>query len=169
MFAVSPMLEFCTKTKTLLSSVFSVCGFAHSALQFSCVWSVDTCAYIKLMHFPSLPSSAHSIFTALWCSSVVKLNTYIPSPGPILALPSIARLTHLSQSHQGIENLDSTISEVLLTCVKSASSRRQVCEHPDSTISKVLTVIKWRIIIMLNRKLLEKQRYRTALLPMRYT
>ena len=35
---------------------------------------------------------------------------------------------------------------------------RQVCEHPDSTISKVLTVIKWRMITTLNRKLLEKQR-----------
>ena len=35
---------------------------------------------------------------------------------------------------------------------------RQVCEHPDSTISKVLTVIKWRMIMTLNRKLLEKQR-----------
>ena len=32
---------------------------------------------------------------------------------------------------------------------------RQVCEYPDST---VLTVLKWRMITMLNRKLLEKQR-----------
>ena len=32
---------------------------------------------------------------------------------------------------------------------------RQVHEYPDSTISKVL---KWRMITMLNRKLLEKQR-----------
>ena len=35
---------------------------------------------------------------------------------------------------------------------------RQIREYPDSTISKVLTVLKWWMIIMLNRKLLEKQR-----------
>ena len=31
-------------------------------------------------------------------------------------------------------------------------------EYPDSSISKVLTVLKWRMITTLNRKLLEKQR-----------
>ena len=35
---------------------------------------------------------------------------------------------------------------------------RQVRKHPDSTIPKVLTVIKWRMITTFNRKLLEKQR-----------
>ena len=35
---------------------------------------------------------------------------------------------------------------------------RQVCEYPDSNIFKVLTVLKWQMITMLNRKLLEKQR-----------
>ena len=35
---------------------------------------------------------------------------------------------------------------------------RQIREYPDSTISKVLTVLKWRMITTLNRKLLEKQR-----------
>ena len=34
---------------------------------------------------------------------------------------------------------------------------RQVRKYPDSTISKVLTVLKWRMITTLNRKLLEKQ------------
>jgi len=47
---------------------------------------------------------------------------------------------------------------------------RQICEYLDSTISKVLTVLKRRMITTLNRKLLEKQRVdRTALVPMRYT
>ena len=32
---------------------------------------------------------------------------------------------------------------------------RQICEYPDSTISKILTILKWQIITM---KLLEKQR-----------
>ena len=35
---------------------------------------------------------------------------------------------------------------------------RQVRKQPDSTLSKVLTVLKWRMITALNRKLLEKQR-----------
>ena len=34
----------------------------------------------------------------------------------------------------------------------------QIREYLDSTISEVLTVLKWRMITMLNRKLLEKQR-----------
>ena len=33
----------------------------------------------------------------------------------------------------------------------------QVCKYPNSTISKVLTVLKWQMIKTLNRKLLEKQ------------
>ena len=34
----------------------------------------------------------------------------------------------------------------------------QVREYPDSTISKVLTILKWWMITTFNRKLLEKQR-----------
>ena len=33
---------------------------------------------------------------------------------------------------------------------------RQIREYPDSTISKVLTILKWRMITTFNRKLLEK-------------
>ena len=40
-------------------------------------------------------------------------------------------------------------------------------EYPDSTISTILTVLKCRMITMLNRKVLEKQKLK--LLPMRYT
>ena len=43
-----------------------------------------------------------------------------------------------------------------LLCITD-SHTCQVREYPDSTISKVLTVLKWWMIIMLNRKLLEKQ------------
>ena len=32
----------------------------------------------------------------------------------------------------------------------------QIREYPDSTISKILTVLKWQMIMTLNRKLLEK-------------
>ena len=34
----------------------------------------------------------------------------------------------------------------------------QAHEYLESTISKVLTILKWRMITTLNRKLLEKQR-----------
>ena len=34
---------------------------------------------------------------------------------------------------------------------------RQVRKYPDSTISKVLTILKSRMITMFNKKLLEKQ------------
>ena len=34
----------------------------------------------------------------------------------------------------------------------------QIREYPDSIISKVLTVLKWWMIMTLNRKLLGKQR-----------
>ena len=34
----------------------------------------------------------------------------------------------------------------------------RVREYPESTVSKVLAVLKWRIITTLNRKLLEEQR-----------
>ena len=35
---------------------------------------------------------------------------------------------------------------------------RQIREYPDSTISMVLTILKWQMSTTLNRKLLEKQR-----------
>ena len=35
---------------------------------------------------------------------------------------------------------------------------RQVREYLDSSISKVLTILKWRMITTFNRKLLKKQR-----------
>ena len=52
-----------------------------------------------------------------------------------------------------------------LHCIK-IMDMRQVREYQDST---VLTVLKWRMITMLNRKLLESTGYRTALLSMKYT
>ena len=35
---------------------------------------------------------------------------------------------------------------------------RQVHEYPDTSISKVLTILKWRMTTMLNRKLLQMQK-----------
>ena len=46
---------------------------------------------------------------------------------------------------------------------------RQVREYPDSTISKVLTVLKWQISQRLIGNCWKSRGYRTALLPMRYT
>ena len=68
-------------------------------------------------------------------------------------------LTHLSSPHLGIETVGTMVQIIPgLHRIQSIMDMRQVREHPDSTISKVLTVIKWRTITMLNRKLLEKQR-----------
>ena len=44
-----------------------------------------------------------------------------------------------------------------LHLIQSIMDMHQVSEHPDSTISKILTIIKWQITT-LNRKLLEKRR-----------
>ena len=57
----------------------------------------------------------------------------------------------------------------IIARLHSIKDTRQVHEYPDSSISKVLTVLKWRMITTLNRKLLESREYRTALLPLRYT
>ena len=129
-----------------------VCGFCHSTLQsFKCV-SVcvergHTCAYTKLTFYLHHARHSCSIFTALWCGcSFVKLTFYLHHT-PIMAL---ARW-HNRQTMPGLHCITDT---------------RQVCEYPDSTKSKVLTVLKWWMITMFNRKLLEKQ---SVLLPMRYT
>jgi len=39
---------------------------------------------------------------------------------------------------------------------------RQVHEDPDSTISKILTILKWQMITTFNRKLLERQRVKNC-------
>ena len=72
-----PMLGFCTKIKTNFSSNGMYSVFVGLVTQLcspsnACVDRGHTlCAYMKPAHFPSSPSSAHSVFTALWCGSVV--------------------------------------------------------------------------------------------------
>ena len=53
----------------------------------------------------------------------------------------------LASRHNGTNN-------TRLHCIMDT---RQVREYPDSTISKVLTILKWRMITMFNKELLEKQ------------
>ena len=47
-----------------------------------------------------------------------------------------------------------------LHCIMDAC---RVREYPESTVSKVLAVLKWRIITTLSRKLLEEQRVESRL------
>ena len=47
---------------------------------------------------------------------------------------------------------------LVLHRIRSIMDTHQVREYPDSTISKVLIVLKWRMITTLNKKLLEKHR-----------
>ena len=45
-----------------------------------------------------------------------------------------------------------------LHCIRTIVDTHRVCNHPDSTVSKLLTVLRWRTIPTLDRKQLEKQR-----------
>ena len=130
------------------------------------------CVYINLtfrLHLASPPSpsgggawalneaSLHhawhtgcSVLTALWCGcSVVKLS----SPDPILALASMD--THLSSPHHRDHSWHNGTNNARTLPYHGHASVR---EYPFSTISKVLSILKWQIITTLNRKLLEKQR-----------
>ena len=128
----------------------SVLSLIFAVLQM-CVWHCvdhgNTCVYTNLSFHLHHARHSCSIFTALWCGcSFVKLTFYFHHT-PIMAL---ARW-HNGQTMPGLHCITDTC---------------QVCEYPDSTKSKVLTVLKWWMITMFNRKLLEKQ---SVLLPMRYT
>ena len=104
------------------------------------MYAGHTCVYTKLTF--RLHHARHSsfIFTALWCGcSFIKLAFYLHHTPPfwlwlvcttVQIMPGLHRITN--------------------TC--------QVREYPDFTISKVLTVLKWKMIMTFNRKLLEKQR-----------
>ena len=133
-----------------------------------CVERRHVCILVYKAHFRlSLPSSAHPIFTALCCGSIVKLNTFYLHQALSLGFAQW-RLTHLSSPRPGYRPVSTTVQIIPgLHRIQNIMDMRQVRKHLDSKISKVLTIIKWRIITTLNRKLLEKQRYRTALLPMR--
>ena len=151
-----PMLGFCTKRKKNFQvfsissngSVFSVSGFCYSALQsLKCVWvwcmdtrCVHTWSSLSVFTtFGSLAWHSSSVFTALLCGcSVVKLTFY------------------LHQTPFWLWLVTTTVQIIpKLHCIMNM---RQVRKHPDSTISKVWTVLKWQMITTLNRKLLEKQR-----------
>ena len=85
-FAVSPMLGFCKKNSGF-SQEMGVYSVFVGLLTQLCSSSLNVCVErghvcIHKAHFPSLPSSAHSIFTALWCGSVIKLNTFYLHQAP---------------------------------------------------------------------------------------
>ena len=125
--------------------VFSVCRFCHSAFQSfkSVCGSIrvergHTCVYTKLTF--RLHHTQHScfIFTALWCGcSFVNLPSIFTTPPSWLWLVGTT-----VQTMPGLHHITDT---------------RLICKYPDCTISKVLTVLKWRMITTFNRKLLEKQ------------
>ena len=104
------------------------------------MYAGHTCVYTKLTF--RLHHARHSsfIFTALWCGcSFINLAFYLHHTPPswlwlvsttVQIMPGLHRITNTCQVH----------------------------EYPDSTISKVLTELKWKMITTFNRKLLEKQR-----------
>ena len=107
-----------------------------------------------IMHHARYSSS---VFTALWCGcSVEKLTFFFHQTPSWLWLvwtnsPVFIPTSVWTSRHNGTNNAWTPLyPKYLDTC--------HVCEYPNSTISKVLTVLKLWIITMLNRKLLEKQR-----------
>jgi len=119
-----------------------------------CVWSMDTRAYTKLTFCLHYVRHTCSVFTALWCGcSVVKRTFYPISCQLWLVWTNLP--VRLSSPHPCIDQSAQIMPR--LHRIQSIMDVCQVREYPDSTISKVLTVLKWWIITKLNRKLLEKQ------------
>ena len=97
-----------------------------------------TCVCTKLIFRLHHARYSCCIFTALWCGcSFVKLAFYLQHTPSWLWLVGTA-----VQTMSGFHRI---------------TDMRQVHEYPDSTISKVLTILKWWLIMTFNRKLLEKQ------------
>ena len=162
--------------------VFNVCHFCHSALQsFKCV-CVCVCVCVERGHtcvYTKLTFHLHHACTAFLSS---------PHPPSWLWLvgttvQTVPGLHHITDTHQVHEYPDSTISKKYVKwrtittfnrkllekqSVKNSFASYEVhSEYPDSTISKILTVLKSRMITTLNRKVLEKQKLQ--LLPTGYT
>ena len=140
-----------------------------------CVWSVDTRVYTQ---------SSLSIFTTL--GTAVLSSPHPPSWLWLVGttIQTVSGLHHITDMCQVRKYPDSTISKkydhikmvddydhikmVEKQSIKNSFASYEVhSEYPDSTISKILTVLKSRMIITLNRKVLEKQKLQ--LLPTRYT
>ena len=121
--------------------VLSVCRFCHSALQsFKCVCGAWTHVCIHKGHFPSSPPSVQLFY--LHCTLVwlfIRKTCLLSSPHPPSWLWLVATMVQIMP---GLHHITDT---------------HKVREYPDSTISKVLTVLKWWMITTFNRKLLEKQ------------
>ena len=142
--------------------VYSVfVGFCHSALQsFECVCVERGHVCIHKARFPSSPRSTQLF--CLHCTLVwlfICKSQLLSSPDPILDLAN-SPVFIVWTSHEVVTTVQimPRLHRIMDTC--------QVCEYLDSTMSKVLTILKWQMITTLNRNLLG---YRTTLLPMRYT
>ena len=93
-----------------------------------------------------------SVSSALWCGcSVVNL----PSLFTIPHLGLYGR-THLSSPQSGYRPVGTMVQTI--PGLHHITDMRQVHEYPESSISKVLTMLKWWNTTMLKRKLQEKQR-----------
>ena len=137
-----------------------VCGFRQSALQsFKCMcgaWTHTVCAHIKLtfhLHH-ALYSCSVSVFTALWCGcSVVKVTFYLHQTSSWLWLVWTNSPVFTPPRYGPVGTTVQMMPR--LHCIWSIVDTCQVREYPDSTIS---TVLKWQMIMTLNRKLLKEQR-----------
>ena len=147
---------------TQLCSPSNVCGW---------VWMHIVC--IHKAHFPSSSRLAQLFCLHCTLAWLYSCGTYISSPDPILALSSMNLLTCLPTSDQGMDKRTSWHNVQImprLHRIQSIVDTHRVCQYLDPTISKLLTILKWRMIPTLNRKQLEKQRVEPhCSLAMRYT
>ena len=107
------------------------------------------------IHKARFPSSLRS--TQLFCLHCTLVWLFIcksqllSSPDPILDLAN-SPVFMVWTSHEVVTTVQimPRLHRIMDTC--------QVCEYPDSTMSKVLNILKWWMITTLNRNLLENQR-----------
>ena len=121
-----------------------------------CVECGHTCVYRYTKLTFRLHHAQHSctVFTTLWCGcSVIKLTLYLHQAPSWLWLVWTNSPVFTPPGYRSV----GTTSQIMPR-LRHIMDTHQFLEYPDSTISKILTVLKWQIITMLNRKLLEKQR-----------
>ena len=98
----------------------------------------------------------HVSYFSAWCLVFVSgMGRWWVTEGPMVG-PSEAYAIH--PTHIVHATRVWTSQQNIMPGLHCNVNTRQVSEHPDCTIFKVLTILKWRMMTTVNRKLLENQR-----------
>ena len=139
----------------VLHSVFTV--WSLSLQSFKCVRvekGHTLCAHTKLTFCLHHTRHTCTVFTVLWCGcSVVKLTFYLHQTPFWLWLVWTDSPAFTPPGYRPVGTTVTNYAWTLLYYGHTSSP-----QTPDSTVTKVLTVLKWHMITTLNRKLLVKQR-----------